>query len=114
MNKLNILARQLRKNQTPQEQKLWNLLRNNRFHNLKFRRQYPVGKYIADFVCKEKKIIIEIDGGQHNMENNISNDNTRTEFLETKGYKVIRFWNNEIDTNIEGVWVKLEKVIFDK
>ena len=68
MNKLTILAKQLRQNQTPQEQKLWNIIRNHKFHNLKFKRQQPIGKYIVDFLCKDIKLIIEIDGGQHNIQ----------------------------------------------
>ena len=104
MNKLNILARTLRKNQTPQEKILWGTLRNFQVKGLKFRRQYPIEEYIVDFACKEIKLVIELDGGQHNKEENIKYDKNRTLFLENKGYKVIRFWNNEIDNNIEGVY----------
>ena len=96
-------ARKLRHNMTPQERKLWNLLRNRSFKGLKFVRQYPIGNYIVDFACRLEKIVIEIDGGQHNEIANIIYDNKRTNFLEEQGYKVIRFWNNEIDNNIEGV-----------
>ena len=103
-----ILARNLRKNSTIQERRLWNLLKNRQFYNLKFKRQQPIGEYIVDFICKEAKIIIEIDGGQHNEPENIDYDNARTEFLNSLGYKVIRFWNNEIYENIEGVLLKLE------
>ena len=102
MNKLTILAKQLRQNQTPQEQKLWNIIRNHKFNNLKFKRQQPIWKYIVDFLCKDIKLIIEIDGGQHNTPENILTDAQRTQFLQSKGYKVIRFWNNEIDKNLEG------------
>ena len=66
MKNKTILARNLRKNSTIQERRLWNLLKNRQFHNLKFKRQQPIGDYIVDFICKEAKIIIEIDGGQHN------------------------------------------------
>ena len=110
MNKLTILAKQLRQNQTPQEQKLWNIIRNHKFNNLKFKRQQPIGKYIVDFLCKDIKLIIEIDGGQHNTPENILTDAQRTQFLQSKGYKVIRFWNNEIDNNLEGVYLELEKI----
>ena len=107
MNNKTILARNLRKNSTIQERRLWNLLKNRQFHNLKFKRQQPIGDYIVDFICKEAKIIIEIDGGQHNEPENIENYKTRTAFLNTLGYKVIRFWNNEFYENIEGVVLRL-------
>ena len=106
-----ILARNLRKNSTIQERRLWNLLKNRQFHNLKFKHQQPISDYIVDFICKEAKIIIEIDGGQHNEPENIEYDKTRTEYLNTLGYKVIRFWNNEIYENIEGVVLRLKKEI---
>ena len=111
MNNKTILARNLRKNATIQERRLWNLLKNRQFCNLKFKRQQPVGDYIVDFICKEAKIIIEIDGGQHNEPKNIEYDKTRTEFLNSLGYKVIRFWNNEIYENIDGVLLQLNKEI---
>lgn len=104
------LARKLRKNQTPQEAKIWNILRNYQFNNLKFKRQQPIGNYIVDFICKEKKIIIEIDGGQHNTPENIKSDNDRTAYLESKGYKIFRFWNNDIDNNFESVYLELENI----
>ena len=111
MENKTILARNLRKNSTIQERRLWNLLKNRQFHNLKFKRQQPIGDYIVDFICKEAKIIIEIDGGQHNEPVNIEYDKTRTEYLNTLGYKVIRFWNNEIYENIEGVVLRLKEEI---
>ena len=111
MKNKTILARNLRKNSTIQERRLWNLLKNRQFHNLKFKRQQPISDYIVDFICKEAKIIIEIDGGQHNEPENIEYDKTRTEYLNTLGYKVIRFWNNEIYENIEGVVLRLKEEI---
>ncbi len=81
MNSKNILARNLRKNQTPQEQKLWRFIRNNQL-GVKFKRQYPIGDYIVDFICREKWLIIELDGSQHNEDNNIINDEIRTKYLE--------------------------------
>ena len=77
-------ARELRKNMTPQERKLWQFLRNKSIDNLKFRRQYPIENYIVDFICNEKNLIIEIDGGQHNEEDNKIYDAKRTKFLESK------------------------------
>ena len=111
MKNLTHNAKLLRKNQTAQEQKLWNLLRNRRYKNLCFKRQYIIGNYIADFVCREKKIIIELDGGQHNQDSNIAYDNARTKYLESEGYKVLRFWNNDVDNNIEGVFWKIDEFL---
>ena len=74
-------AKELRKNQTEQEKRLWYELRNRRFFNLKFKRQVPIGNYIVDFLCVEKMLIIELDGGQHNFDKNVSYDNQRTMFL---------------------------------
>ena len=102
-----IKARQLRNNTTPQEKKLWFYLRNNQINNYRFRRQYPIGKYIVDFVCRSKNLIIEIDGGQHNDKINIEYDKERTQYLQSRGFNVIRFWNNEIDENIEEVYNKI-------
>ena len=110
MNKINQNARELRKNMTSQERKLWNIIRNRQFYGYRFRRQFPVGNYIADFVCREKKIIIEIDGGQHNQVVHKQYDIERTEYLASEGYQVIRFWNNEIENNILGVYKKLQNI----
>ena len=109
MKKNTDLARELRKNLTPQEKKLWNLLRNHQFYGYEFRRQYPIAGYIVDFICRKSKIIIELDGGQHNQDNNIEYDLKRTQVLNNLGYKVIRFWNCDIDNNIEGVYSTLQE-----
>jgi len=95
-------ARILRKNMTDAEHKMWWQLRNRRFNGLKFRRQESIGNYIVDFVSIEVMMVIEIDGGQHAK--NIEYDRKRTRFIESKGYKVLRFWNNEVIENIEGVF----------
>ena len=105
-------ARNLRREQTEQEKILWSIIRNRQFYGLKFKRQVPIGVYIADFCCNEKKLIIELDGGQHNEPNNIKYDKKRTKFLENEGYKIIRFWNNDINDNLEGVYTKLKQEIF--
>ena len=110
MNSKNIVARILRKNQTPQEQKLWNLIRNNQL-GVKFKRQHPIGNYVVDFVCREKWLVIELDGSQHNEDINILNDNERTLYLNSRGFKVIRFWNNDVNNNIEGVILEIKKYI---
>lgn len=94
-------AKALRQNQTDVEKKLWNKLKTKQLENYKFRRQHPVGTYITDFTCVEKKLIIELDGGQHSE--NIDHDNKRTEFLNEAGFEVLRFWNFEVNENLEGV-----------
>ena len=94
-------SRKLRGEMTDAESCLWRRLRSRQIYGLKFRRQHPVGKYILDLACIEATLVIEVDGGQHN-EMSI-NDGQRTAWLETQGWKVLRFWNNEILQNIEGV-----------
>ena len=91
------LARSLRRNKTPQEAKLWNRLRNNQL-GFKFYRQYLIAnQYIADFVCLEKKLIIEVDGSQHAQN---ESDQKRTWKLEKCGFQVVRFWNNQINQHL--------------
>ena len=96
-------AKKMRSNMTPAEIKMWYILRGKRFNGLKFKRQVLIGNYIVDFLCKEKKLIIEIDGGQHNTDVNIVNDKNRTRYLENNGYKVLRFWNEDVLKNFSGV-----------
>ena len=93
-------AKELRTNVTEAEKKLWHFLQQSNL-GYSFRRQHPVGDYITDFACIEKKIIIEIDGGQHGEQQ--AYDTKRTAFLEEAGFKVLRFWNNEVLENHEGV-----------
>jgi len=92
-------ARELRKNPTEAERKLWKYLRLRQLGGYKFRRQQPLGSYIVDFVCLEKKLIVELDGGQHSIQ--INYDAKRTEWLETHGFRVLRFWNNDVLEEIE-------------
>ena len=108
MNDLKENARFLRNNMTEQERKFWQIIKNRQFYGYRFLRQYVIGEYIVDFICREKKIIIELDGGQHNEQSNIVYDLSRTKYLENKGYKVIRFWNNDIDNNLDGVYLQLK------
>jgi very-short-patch-repair endonuclease len=96
------IAKRLRRNTTDAERLLWRHLRAKAFENLKFKRQQPIGDYIVDFVCFEKKLIVEVDGGQHAL--NEDDDNERAEWLNAQGFKVIRFWNHEALCNIEGVF----------
>ena len=95
-------AKELRNNPTIQEKKLWQYLNKSQL-GYKFRRQQPIGKYIVDFFCPKLNLIIELDGGHHNEEQNIEYDKRRTEFLNKQGYKVLRIWNNDVDRNLEGV-----------
>lgn len=96
-------ARQLRRDQTQAEYVLWSSIRNRQLDGIKFRRQQPVGSYIVDFISFEAKLILEVDGGEHNKKENKRKDLIRTRFLEEKGYNVLRFWNNEVLNNLEGV-----------
>ena len=95
------IARKLRGSMTDAERKLWQALRQRQLDGHKFRRQQLIGNYVADFVCLEQKLIVEIDGGQHAEQ--VSSDATRTKWLEARGYRVLRFWNNEILGNMDGV-----------
>ncbi len=104
-------AKQLRENMTNAESILWEKLKNNRFHGLKFRCQHPIHKYIADFYCHKLKLIIEIDGGYHLTKNQDEYDNERTENLEFNEIKVIRFTNEEVENNLENVLFKREELL---
>jgi len=94
-------ARHLRKEQTKAEAIFWKRVRNRRFLELKFRRQVPIDKYTVDFLCESEKLIIEIDDPSH--EDKKEYDRKRTEVLEHQGYRVMRFWNEEIYNNLEDV-----------
>ena len=96
-------AQELRKNTTEPEQIMWFLLRDRQFCDLKFRRQVPIGKYIVDFACFEKKLVIEIDGSGHLKEVQIEHDKERQNFIEGEGYKILRFYNSDITKNIEAI-----------
>ncbi|HVV41101.1 MAG TPA: DUF559 domain-containing protein [Nitrobacter sp.] len=93
-------SRRLRINQTDAETKLWQHLRARQLDGHKFVRQTPIGPYFCDFICRERKLVIEVDGGQHA---DSQHDKIRSRFLTTNGYRVLRFWNNEVLGNIEGV-----------
>lgn len=94
------LARILRNNATDAEQRLWLHLRANRLEGTKFTRQFPIGNFIADFACRSLRLAIELDGGQHW---DSVTDAGRTRIIEAHGYRVIRFWNNDVLRNIDGV-----------
>ena len=105
-------AAELRRELMPAEAKLWSYLRAHRMKNVHFRRQHPIGKYVPDFCAPRKKLIIELDGSQHLDQQEY--DAERTAFLESKGYRVIRFWNNEVMNDIEGVLRAIEIALNDE
>lgn len=104
-----IKARQLRKNMTEAERTLWKYLRLRQFGGHKFRRQQPIGKYIVDYVCLEKRLIIEIDGGQHSEQ--VIYDLERSAWLEEQGFRVLRFWDNQVLKETEAVKEKIMEAI---
>jgi very-short-patch-repair endonuclease len=99
------LQRTLRNNMSDAEQTLWHLLRARQICGLKFRRQHPFGDYILDFVCLENKLVIEVDGGQHGQR--AAHDENRTRELQVAGFRVLRFWDNEVLKEIESVREKI-------
>lgn len=99
-NNLTPIARRLRRDQTEAEKRLWSHLRNRQCEDAKFVRQYPIDRHIADFACRSLRLVIELDGGHHAES---ETDAERTRILEAHGYRVIRFWNNEVLTNTDGV-----------
>ena len=99
--RVRVRARSLRSTPTDAEALLWHHLRDRRMANQKFRRQRPIGPYFADFACLEAKLIVELDGGQHTEA--FAYDENRTRFIEAQGYRVLRFWNQEVLTQIDAV-----------
>ncbi len=109
--KLYQYGRELRQSSTNAEKILWEYLRNRKLDGLKFRRQHPLDKYIADFYCHERKLVIELDGAVHVDKMSKDYDKSRTYELTGSGIKVIRFWNSEVENNIVDVIVKIRKFI---
>jgi very-short-patch-repair endonuclease len=103
-------AKELRSNQTPQEAELWGLLRAKRLGGNKFYRQYVIGSYIVDFCCPQKMLVVELDGSGHAIKED--DDFQRDQFLSEQGYRIIRIWNSEWNTNREGVMERLESEVF--
>src|SRR6266851_7066042 len=93
-------ARELRRDATDAERRLWSALRDRRLRRYRFRRQHPIGVFIVDFACTRHLLIVEADGGQH-ADN--EDDRRRTAWLEAEGWRVLRFWNNDVLANTEGV-----------
>ena len=96
-------ARTLRQKSTDAEKRLWRLLRDRRFAEFKFRRQYPCGIYFLDFYCVTAKLAVELDGGGHGYPDQRTRDQVRNQFLESKGIKVLRFWNHQMRREVESV-----------
>jgi very-short-patch-repair endonuclease len=107
-------ARGLRNNLTDAEGRLWSALRCQQLKGYKFRRQAAIENYVVDFVCFPRKPVIELDGGQHNEERTIEYDSLRTSWLNSRGFRVVRFWNHDVFENLEGVveviWKALQEV----
>ena len=97
---LTVNAKRMRREPTPAELKFWYQVRDRRLEGLKFRRQVPVGPFIADFICIERHLIVEIDGGQHAES---EKDARRDAYLTSNGYRILRFWNADVLTNMDGV-----------
>jgi very-short-patch-repair endonuclease len=105
-----VMARHLRQTMTDAERRLWSALRGRHLGGWKFRRQHPIGPYILDFACLEKNLANEADGGQHACSDH---DRQRTAWLAQQGWRVIRFWNNDILQNTEGVLIEILRVLED-
>jgi len=104
-------ARELRNRETVAERNLWARLKSKQMEGVKFRRQQPIGNYIVDFVSLENRLVIEIDGGHHNEAEIYADDEKKTAWLGKEGYRVLRFWNNEVLTNMEGVLEKIREAV---
>ena len=102
-------SRELRNNATAAERKLWPHLSARKLHGIRFNRQFPVGQFICDFVSREKRLVIEIDGGHHAT--NVEYDSRRTRFLNSQGYVVLRFWNNDVIDNLDGVLMMIGEAL---
>ena len=103
-------ARELRGNMTPAERRLWQVLKGCALGGHRFRRQHPLGPYIADFACLEAGIVIEVDGGQHHG----GSDDLRDAFMHARGFRVLRFWNNDVLGNLEGVCSVLAQCLAER
>ena len=96
-------ARDLRRSLTPAEERLWNALRGRRLNSLKFRRQHPFDRFILDFYCVERRLAVEVDGGVHATADQAARDEERTTWLNTRGIRVLRVTNDEVENNLDGV-----------
>ena len=106
------IARSLRQNLTDAEQRLWSQVRRRQLEGFRFRRQVPLGPYVVDFACLAARLVIEVDGGQHGLR--AEKDAARTSWLEANGFHVLRFWNNEVLGNTEGVLETIRRTLQDR
>ena len=104
-------ARSLRKRQTESEQRLWHRLRNRQLAGFKFRRQHVIGPYIVDFVCLKGRLVVELDGGQHGIGMQRAYDQRRSASLARQGFRVIRFWNNDVLNDTEAVLTMVRRAL---
>jgi len=107
----NEIARKLRKTMTRQEVKLWVHLRSWRPRGYHFRRQSPREGFIVDFVCLKQKLVVEVDGGQHGLEAHVARDGARDSHFLRDGFRVLRFWNNDVDRNLDGVLQTIDSAL---
>jgi very-short-patch-repair endonuclease len=107
-------ARELRKSMTAQEVKLWVHLRTWRHRGYHFRRQAPCDGYILNFVCLRRRLIIEVDGGQHNLDGIAMKDRLREQHFERQSFKILRFWNHDVDANLAGVFELIDSELHDR
>ncbi len=104
-------SRELRANMTDAERKLWTHLSARKVSGVRFNTQFPIGGFVCDFVSRGAKLVIEVDGGQHAEAEQA--DAERTRYIERQGYRVIRFWNNDVLANVEGVVAEVERVLHE-
>jgi very-short-patch-repair endonuclease len=104
-------ARELRGNLSPPEQRLWAILYQFRRQGFHFRRQVPIGPFFADFACHHARLVIEADGATHGSDEGEARDTARDAFIERRGYRILRFWNNDIMSNDEGVYQRVAKAL---
>jgi len=105
-------AKALRRDPTEAERALWKHLRMRQLDGFRFRRQQPLGRYIVDFACLEKRLVVELDGGQHSEQ--VGSDTARTAWLETQGFRVLRFWNNDVLSEIEAVKEAIKEALLPR
>ena len=107
-------AGELRKELTPAEKKLWAYLRGDKLNGVNFRRQHAIGNFIPDFVSIKRRLIIELDGSQHLEQPRFAYDAERSKYFESLGYKVVRFWNNQVENDLNGVIRVIESALIDE